>query len=134
MRGDDGLGPELLRQIYEKGQDKDRVFILNCESTPENYTSRIREVDPSHILIVDAVELDAKPGDIVIIKKEQIDTFNISTHTMPVSFLIGYLEKTLNVKVLTIGIQPKEMNLINFISKPVMDSVDELSDVLIKLL
>lgn len=45
---------------------------------------------------------------------------------MPISFLITFLEKTMNTKILTIGIQPKQMNLTNTISQPVTEAMDEL--------
>lgn len=69
----------------------------------------------------------------LIIYKEQIDTFNISTHSFPISFIINYIEKTVGSKILTIGIQPKQMNLINKISEEVTQSVEELTDIIIKL-
>ncbi|MDO5850894.1 MAG: hydrogenase maturation protease [Methanobacteriaceae archaeon] len=109
-----------------KDTDENKVELIHCESTPENHTGEIRETKPTHILIIDAVEIDEKPGTIINIKKEEIDSFNISTHSMPISFLITFLEKTMNTKILTIGIQPKQMNLTNTISQPVTEAMDEL--------
>lgn len=83
--------------------------------------------------MVDAVEFDTTPGSIVIIDKKQIDTFNVSTHTMPISFIINYIEETIGSKILTIGIQPKQMNLVNKISGDVKNSADELTDMLVEL-
>lgn len=139
MRGDDGLGPLLLDVLYEKltkltDKNTDDIYLLNVQSTPENHTLEIRNLKPSHIIIVDAVEFDTKPGSIVLIDKEQIDTFNISTHSMPVSFIINYIEETIGSKILTIGIQPKEMNLTNTISDDVRKSVDELTDDIVRMI
>ncbi len=82
---------------------------------------------------MDAVEFEAQPGEMLIIQKEQIDTFNVSTHSMPVSFIINYIEETIGSKILTIGIQPKQMDLINKVSDEVKTSVEELSDKLVEL-
>ncbi|HIH36095.1 MAG TPA: hydrogenase maturation peptidase HycI [Methanosphaera sp.] len=138
FRGDDGLGPLLSENLYEKlsnltSKNTDNVFLLNTESTPENHTHEIRTLHPSHIIIIDAVEFEANPGEMLIIQKEQIDTFNISTHSMPISFIINYIEETIGSKIMTIGIQPKEMKLVNIISDEVKESVDELSDMLVEL-
>lgn len=114
-------------------KNTDNIFLLNTESTPENHTHEIRTLNPSHIIIVDAVEFDAKPGEMLVIHKEQIDTFNVSTHSMPISFIISYIEETIGSKIITIGIQPKEMNLVNKISKEVRCSVEELTDMLVEL-
>lgn len=137
LRGDDGAGPLVLDLLYDKlvNMDKntDNVYLLNSESTPENHTGEIRNLKPSHMIIVDAVEFDTTPGSIVIIDKKQIDTFNISTHSMPISFIINYIEETVGSKILTVGIQPKQMNLINKISGDVKGSADELTDMLAEL-
>lgn len=114
-------------------KNTDNVFLLNTESTPENHTHEIRTLSPSHIIIVDAVEYEAAPGEMLIISKDQIDTFNVSTHSMPVSFMINYIEETIGSKVLTIGIQPKQMNLVNKISDEVKNSVDVLTDIIVDL-
>ena len=67
------------------------------------------------------------------VNKEQIDTFNVSTHSMPISFIINYIEETIGSKIITIGIQPKEMNLANNVSEEVKRSVEELTDMLVEL-
>ena len=138
MRGDDGLGPLLSQQLYNKlvkitDKNTDNVYLLNTESTPENHTIEIRNLKPSHIIIIDAVEFEAKPGEMLIIQKEQIDTFNISTHSMPISFIINYIEETIGSKILTIGIQPKQMEIINTISDEVKESVEELTNMIVEL-
>ena len=139
IRGDDGLGPLLSDTLYEKlvkitDKNTDNVYLLNTESTPENHTHEIRTLNPSHMIIIDAVEFDAEPGDMLIIKKEQIDTFNVSTHSMPISFIINYIEESIGTKIITIGIQPKQMNLINHISDEVKESVNQLTDILVELI
>ncbi|RAP51539.1 MAG: hydrogenase maturation peptidase HycI [Methanosphaera sp. rholeuAM270] len=138
MRGDDGLGPLLSEQLYEKlikvtDKSTDGVYLLNTESAPENHTLEIRNLNPSHMIIIDAVEFEAEPGEMLLIDKEQIDTFNISTHSMPISFLINYIGETIGSKIITIGIQPKQMELINVISDEVKESVEELTDMIVEL-
>ena len=138
MRGDDGLGPYLLDVLYNKlvkvtYKDTDGVFLLNAGTAPENHTVEIRNIEPSHVIIVDAVEFDSEPGSVHIIDKDQIDTFNLSTHTMPISFLIKYIEDSTNAKVLTIGIQPKDMTLINVLSDEVKGAIEDLSDYFVKI-
>ena len=115
-------------------KNTDNIFLLNTESTPENHTLEIRNLKPSHILIVDAVEFDAKAGEMLIIPKNQIDNFGISTHSMPVSFIINYIEESIGSEVFTIGIQPKEMNLVNKVSDEVTLSVEKLVDIIVILI
>lgn len=136
LRGDDGLGPMLIDTIYEKlinsTKNSDEVYLLNAATAPENHTVEIRQINPTHLIIVDAVEFDEDAGSFLIVDKQQIDTFNFSTHTMPISFLINYLEDSVGCKIMTIGIQPKDMRLINIISDEVLESIEELSQTIIE--
>lgn len=128
----------MSERLYDKlsaltTKNTDDVFLLNTESTPENHTHEIRTLKPSHIIIIDAVEFEADPGEMLIIQKQQIDTFNVSTHSMPISFIINYIEETIGSKIMTIGIQPKEMKVVNEVSDEVKESVEELADILVEL-
>ena len=96
-----------------------------------NHTIEIREINPSHLIIIDAVEFSQEPGSFIIVDKNQIDTFNFSTHTMPISFLINYLEDSVGCNVLTMGIQPKDMTLVDTISTPAQQSMDELVELIV---
>jgi len=135
LRGDDGLGPKLIDLIYDKlvnsNINSDNVYLLNAATAPENHTIEIREINPSHLIIIDAVEFNQEPGSFIIVDKNQIDTFNFSTHTMPISFLINYLEDSVGCKVLTMGIQPEDMTLVDTISNPARESMDELVELIV---
>ena len=111
----------------------DNIYLLNAGTAPENHTIEIRKLKPSHIIIIDAVEFDITPGSIIKIEKEQIDTFNLSTHTMPISFIINFIEETVGSTFFTIGIQPKDMTLVNVISDEVKESIEELTDLLVEI-
>jgi hydrogenase 3 maturation protease len=69
-----------------------------------------------------------KPGYIRVVRKEEIAKYNISTHAMPVSFLIKYMETTVNAQIILIGIQPKSMGFADPISKEVEKSIDDVVD------
>jgi hydrogenase 3 maturation protease len=51
---------------------------------------------------------------------------------MPISFLINYLEDSVGCEILTMGIQPKDMTLVDTISPEVMESIDKLDELIIK--
>lgn len=136
LRGDDATGPKIIDVIYERlvnsDVDSDNVYLLNAATAPENHTIEIREINPSHLIIIDAVEFSSVAGSFIIVDKKQIDTFNFSTHTMPISFLISYLEDSVGCKILTLGVQPKDMTLVDTISDEVNRSINELAETIIK--
>jgi hydrogenase 3 maturation protease len=130
MRGDDAIGPivsEKLNVIFKKHKD---FIIINAETVPENYTGLIRKEKPSHIIFIDAVEMDMDPGEIKLIQSNEIANYSISTHAMPISFMIKYIESFTDARMLLIGIQPKNMELSNSVSNEVKNGVERLSTIL----
>jgi len=75
-----------------------------------------------------------EPGYIRTVKKEEIANYNLSTHAMPVSFLIKFMEATIDANIILIGIQPKKMNLGEGISKEVEKSIGIVVNTLFKLI
>ncbi|GAB4317291.1 MAG: hypothetical protein Kow0019_18340 [Methanobacteriaceae archaeon] len=132
MRGDDGLGPEIIRRLSGKSISND-ITLINGGTVPENFTGTIKKVKPSHILLVDAVDFKKRPGYIKLVEKEKISNYNISTHAMPISFLINYLEYSINANIALIGIQPKNMDLNGKLSIEVEKSILYLTDLFKRL-
>jgi hydrogenase 3 maturation protease len=130
MRGDDGLGPLMARNLTKLFKNQSELLVINAETVPENYSGLIRKENPSHIIFIDAVEMKMNPGSIKLVKCEEIAEYNISTHAMPLSFIIKYLESFTDAKILLIGIQPKNMEMSNPISKEVKSGVEELTRII----
>jgi hydrogenase 3 maturation protease len=82
------------------------VDVLLTSQMPENFTSVVRRMKPSHVVLIDAAEMGRSPGDVAIIDAGKISATRVSTHAMPLSVLMEYLEKELKVKVALVGIQP----------------------------
>lgn len=123
--GDDAVGPYIADRL--KSKKLDNIDVLDCGTIPENYTSVVKRKNPKTLIIIDAVEMDLEPGELRIISKEKIGVMTISTHGIPISILIGYLEQYVE-NIIFIGIQPK-----NFSGK-INPSVKESGDNLIKII
>ena len=130
MRGDDGIGPLIAKNLEKLFKNKSELLVINAETVPENYTGLIRKEMPSHIIFIDAVEMNMNPGSIKLVKYDQIAEYNISTHAMPLSFMIKYLESFTDAKMLLIGIQPKNMEMSNPVSEEVKSGVEELTRII----
>lgn len=130
MRGDDGVGPLIARNLIKLFKTQPEILVINAGTVPENYTGLIRKEKPSHIIFVDAVEMKMNPGLIKLVKSYEIADYNISTHAMPLSFMIKYLESFTDAKILLIGIQPKNMEMSNTISEEVKRGVEELTRII----
>lgn len=123
--GDDSIGPYIADKL--KSEQIDNIEIIDCGTVPENYTSVIKRKKPRTLIIIDAVEMELKPGEIRIVPKEKIGVMTISTHGIPISVIIGYLEQYVK-NIIFIGIQPKEM------SGEISNSVKESGFMLVKIL
>ncbi|MFW6120672.1 MAG: hydrogenase maturation peptidase HycI [Petrotogales bacterium] len=117
--GDDAIGP----YIADKLKSSEDFAVIDCGTTPENYTSVVKQCKPKQVVIIDAVEMDLNPGEIRIVPKEKIGNMHVSTHNIPISILIQYLERHVE-NILFIGIQPKTMS--GQISMPVKKSGEKL--------
>lgn len=134
IKGDDALGPNIAWKLNDLFKKNDRVIVFDGGTVPENYTGLIRKESPTHIILVDAVEMKKEPGYIRVVQKEEIANYNISTHAMPVSFLIKFMETTINADIILVGIQPKNMELAEKISKEVEKSIDIVVNTLFELI
>ena len=105
--GDDSVGPYIADKL--RSEKLKNMIIVDTGTVPENYTSVVKREKPKILLIIDAVEMGLAPGKIRIVPKEKIGVMTISTHGIPISVLIGYLEKYVEC-IIFIGIQPKEMS------------------------
>ena len=102
--GDDAVGPYIADQLKKHNN----IPVIDCGINPENYTAVVKRQKPQQLILVDAVEMGLHPGEIRIIPKEKIGRMHISTHGIPLSVLIDYLEQYVTSVVL-VGIQPKVM-------------------------
>jgi hydrogenase 3 maturation protease len=104
MMGDDGAGVLLAQMLHDAPLDD--WAALNGGSAPENVLHRIREMDASRVLVVDAADMDLEPGTIRRINAEKLeDPFLMTTHTLPLTFLIESLREFVP-QVELLGIQP----------------------------
>lgn len=134
MKGDDFLGSYLAGRLAQVFKDRSDIAVFDGRTVPENYTGAIRRENPSHIILIDAACMGETPGFIRTIDKNQISKYHLSTHAMPLSFLIKYLEQSTEAKIILIGIEPKEMELADGISKEVFESVEKVIDVFVNVL
>jgi len=105
--GDDAIGPYIADKL--KKEETKNFAVLDCGTVPENYTSIVKQYNPKNLTIIDAVEMGLSPGEMQIVPKEKIGKMHISTHGIPISVLIEYLEQYIE-NILFIGLQPKTMS------------------------
>ena len=132
IRGDDAVGPRVIELLEAKLMDN--VLLLNTESVPEAFTGKVEEFNPTHVLMIDAANFKGAPGETKLITGEEIGGQVISTHSLPLNIFISYIEKSLGVTVLLLGIQPLSIGLGEPMTEPVEAAAISMVDTLYQIL
>lgn len=100
--------PGILGALEIHKMERPNVTCFLTGSMPENYTGAIRKLRPSHVLMLDAADMGQPAGSLALIHPDEIRGERFSTHAMPLSLVIKYVEEELGIPVLLVGIQPDE--------------------------
>ena len=120
IRGDDAVGELVAREFEKEGWKS-----VDCGSIPENYITTIDKGKYDTIVIVDAASMGIEPGDIRIVPRNNLGVFTMSTHALPLSLVMDFLEEKTK-EVILIGIQPKEMKLKEGITEEIEKAKERL--------
>ena len=130
LRGDDAIGVEIAKRL-EKGLPAN-VAVFNCEVVPENFLSDIERFKPSHILMIDAAQLDLGPGEARLISIEKITGVALSTHTMPLSLTAEILRGNLGAEIVLLGIKPERTEFGEGLSFKLQKASEEIADIILE--
>ncbi|MCK4967151.1 hydrogenase 3 maturation endopeptidase HyCI [bacterium] len=125
LKGDDAVGSLLIENIRKLPN----FLCINGEEVPENYTGDIISEKPDTLLIVDAINIGSEPGDIFILKPEQLQDDCSDAHHVPLKVLILYLKNYIDADIYILGIQPKLISFSEQISEEVSDSISTLEKI-----
>ena len=103
----DRLGMIAARAIETIKLPGIRVFFAG--TVPESITGPLRKFGPDHVILLDAADMGVLPGTILVIDPDQISASLLSTHVLPLSVVMEFIETDSQTKVILLGIQP-DMN------------------------
>lgn len=132
IRGDDAVGIKVIEILEEKKLNN--VLLLNTESVPESFIGEVEKFNPTHVVLIDAADFRSYPGDTKIITGKDIGGQAISTHSLPLNIFISYIEKSLKISVILVGIQPLSLCFGENLSEPVEKAASFVAETLHKLL
>ena len=141
LRGDDVAGLLALEHLRTKLAKRKKIApapsatpglkLFNGGTAPENMTGAIRRFQPSHLIMIDAVELGKRPGGIALLGIDKIANASFLTHKLPVKLMLDYLAAEMSFITVFIGIQPKNLDFGVPVSKEVLRAGRDLADLLI---
>ncbi|MDO8123043.1 MAG: hydrogenase maturation peptidase HycI [Candidatus Hermodarchaeota archaeon] len=131
LKADDGVGPHIIAQL--ENQAPVQIDLINVGTVPENFISLLIEKQPEFILLLDAALMQAEPGTIRLIDKDNIGGIAFSSHQLPLTFFIEYLESNIATTILVLGIQPLTDDFAQPISEPVQTAANQIINTLTQI-
>jgi len=132
MRGDDGVGVTIIQRLEEMGLIG--VMLLNAETVPEAFIGKVESYEPTHVLLLDAANFGGRPGETKLIDSEHIGGQAISTHSLPLNISISYIEKSLGITVLLLGVQPKTVTFGEEMTPELVEASKRIAETLHRIL
>ncbi|MBU1354976.1 MAG: hydrogenase maturation protease [Candidatus Edwardsbacteria bacterium] len=128
LRGDDGFGPELVKNL----SGRTKVNLLDGGETPEDLLSQIVQLAPARLVIADAVALGGMPGDAALLESDQLGKrIAVSTHNLSLLMFIKYLkEKLPELDIKILGVQPRGIEFGKGLSTEVRTTIDNLAGII----
>jgi len=131
LRTDDGLGPYIVNTIKF---DHPNVMIENVGSVPEGFARPLADFGAKRIIMIDAADMRKAPGHVELVTKDRIGGISISTHSMPLSFLMMYLEQETGGESILVGIQPKSLQFGEGLTQEIQEVSDNIISSIERLL
>ncbi|MFO7997070.1 MAG: hydrogenase maturation peptidase HycI [Dehalococcoidia bacterium] len=136
LGGDDAAGTGVVdilnrRQQGGKALPPYELVAIDAGPAPESYTSVVRRRRPDLLILVDAADMGLPPGALRIITPEKISVPSFSTHHMPLSALVSYVQEFCG-EVLLVGVQPEQVETGSRLSKAVRKGVEELAGAILE--
>ncbi|HMD86657.1 MAG TPA: hydrogenase 3 maturation endopeptidase HyCI [Terriglobia bacterium] len=125
-RGDDAAG-SVVAQLTS---DIPGVRVIDAQEDPENYLRPVVGENPNTVVLIDSVDLKSAPGSVALLDKDQVAGYWPSTHRMPLSLLMDYLERETHARTFLIAIQPRHTAFMQPMSGEVHASVVSIAEVL----
>ena len=122
-RGDDAAGSRVAQRLHRAPA----VHIIDAQDVPENYLRQIVRHRPDTIVLIDAVDLSSPPGSVALLEKNQTKDYWPSTHRVPMSLVVDYLERETHAPIYLIAIQPLHTAFLRSLSAEVAASVEDVA-------
>lgn len=133
IRMDDFVGTKIVQDL--RGKVSEKVYLIECETVPENFFQQIIDFNPTHTLLIDAGVLGLEPGNSRLIKPERLTKFPaFSTHALPLRIFCEYLSKTTRVKIALLLIEPKKADFGEGLTPELEASARDIVNILLRVL
>lgn len=117
-RGDEGLG----RLVAGLVTPSDRLKVVDCGETPENFLGVIAAHKPERLVVVGAVDFGGTAGEIRMLARREMGEFALSTLRPRLAILTDYVESQTGAETYFIAVQPASLEFGAPLSEVVADA------------
>lgn len=127
--GDDAVGSILAERLIQRVD----VAIIDAEDVPENYLGPIEASGADLVLVLDAADLGANPGDISLVEMDKLKEVGLSTHSANLALLFKVIPPERRPDAILVAIQPGQTEAGLGLSRSVEIAMDGLEKLLVRL-
>jgi hydrogenase 3 maturation protease len=132
LRADDAVGLHIVRLL--KRYTNNRLQVFEGHTTPEAFIGPACAVHPTHLLIVDAAELQKKPGVWQVLSSDDVEKGLFTTHAIPATEVAAEIQRRCGSKVAFLGIQPKSRDISLVLSRECQQTAKEIADIIQRII
>jgi hydrogenase maturation protease len=132
LRGDDGVGVEVIRRLREGGPIE--ADLIDGGTDGLSLVERMRDYE--RVIIVDAVDAGKRPGEVFAFAPEEASILirkdALSTHGLGLAEALALAQAiSIPTRIRLVAVQPEHLTMGKGFSKPVADSLDSLIEVVL---
>jgi hydrogenase 3 maturation protease len=133
IRMDDNVGVRVIQDL--QGKVSEKIYLVECETVPENFMPQIIDFLPTHVLLVDAALLGSEPGSFRLVQPEQLTAYPaFSTHMLPLRIFCEHVRETAKAKIALLLVEPEKTDFGEGLTLTAQASVKEIVKALLELL
>jgi len=132
LRGDDAFGVALAERIEHAIAP--RVFVTH--DLPEDYAVKAADLRPDVVLVLDAIDFHARPGEVHLVAARDVPPTPGVTHRPSLEMMARFLELDAGADTWVLGVQPEmgHVGVGDRMSEPVARALDALEELLLEVL
>ncbi len=130
LKADDAAGllvASILENLLTRRQ-KSKIKVLRVYELIDTYSRRVKRLKPSHLIIVDALDMKKTPGTIMVTRLQPESGKGKKKVGLEFAKFLENLTSELSCKVIFIGIQPASLDFGHPITQPIREACRQVSE------
>ena len=122
--------------LGERIEDRIATKVFVTHDLPEDYAVKAADLRPDVVLVLDAIDFDAQPGEVHLVAARDVPPTPGVTHRPSLEMMARFLELDAGADTWVLGVQPDmgHVGVGDRMSEPVARALDTLEEVLVEVL